>query len=64
MIYSLSFIPELEEDTINGYSWYEEKVIGLGEDFLRVFYALSDEIQRNPLVYQKVYKDFRRCLLR
>ncbi|MGR3318854.1 MAG: type II toxin-antitoxin system RelE/ParE family toxin [Candidatus Anammoxibacter sp.] len=64
MSYSLSFLPELEEDAINGYSWYEEKTSGLGDDFHRVFYALSDEIQQNPLVYQTVYKDFRRCLLR
>ena len=64
MIYSLSFLPELEEDTITGYRWYEEKTIGLGEEFLRIFYALTFKIQRNPLVYQSVYKDFRRCLLR
>lgn len=64
MIYSLSFLPELEEDTLNGYRWYEEKTIGLGEEFLRIFYVLSNKIQRNPLVYQTVYKDFRRCLLR
>ncbi|MGR3302445.1 MAG: hypothetical protein ACUZ8I_08055 [Candidatus Scalindua sp.] len=45
MIYSLSFLPELEEDTINGYKWYEDKTIGLGEEFLRIFYALSHEIR-------------------
>ncbi|MCF6147720.1 MAG: type II toxin-antitoxin system RelE/ParE family toxin [Candidatus Kuenenia sp.] len=64
MIYSLLFLPELEEDSIKGYFWYEEKGIGLGEDFLRIFYALSEEIRRNPLVYKTVYKDFRRCLLK
>ncbi len=64
MIYTLSFLPELEEDAMNGYGWYEEKTIGLGEEFLRVFYALSYKIQRNPFVYQTVYKGFRRCLLR
>ncbi len=64
MIYTLSFLPELEEDAMNGYGWYEEKTIGLGEEFLRIFYAHSYKIQRNPLVYQAVYNDFRRCLLR
>ena len=64
MIYSLSFLPEVEEDAVKGYRWYEEKAAGLGEGFLRVFYALSGEIPRNPLIYQAVYKDFRRCLLK
>lgn len=64
MSYSLSFLPEVEEDAINGYRWYEEKGIGLGEEFLRLFYALTGAIIRNPLSYQTVYEDFRRCLLR
>ncbi len=64
MRYSLLFLPELEDDTINGYLWYEDKANGLGEDFLLVFYALSEEIRRNPLIYQIAYKDFRRCLLK
>ena len=64
MIYSISFLPEVEGDAINGYRWYEEKAIGLGEEFLRLFYAIAGEIIRNPLIYQIVYKDFRRCLLR
>lgn len=33
MIYSLRFLPELEADVFNGYSWYEQKAPGLGEDF-------------------------------
>lgn len=64
MIYSLLFLSELEENPVNGYFWYEEKGIGLGEDFLRVFYTLSEEIRRNPLVYKTVYKDFRRYSLK
>jgi hypothetical protein len=64
MTYSLSFLPEVEDDVIAGYAWYEEKADGLGEEFLRLFYALSRDIPRNPLVYRTVYKDFRRRLLR
>ncbi len=64
MTYSLSFLPEVEEDAVNSYSWYEEKAIGLGEEFLRMFYALAGDIARNPLIYQVIYKDFRRCLLK
>jgi len=64
MRYSLSFRPEVEDDVISGYVWYEKKATGLGEEFLRVFYACASEIPRNPLLYRKVHKDFRRCLLK
>ncbi len=64
MIYPISFLPEVEVDAINAYRWYEEKAVGLGEEFLRLFYTISGEIIRNPLIYKIRYKDFRRCLLR
>jgi len=64
MTYDLHFLPEVEEDAIAGYSWYEEKARGLGDDFLRMFYACANDIARNPLLYQKAYREFRRRLLR
>ena len=64
MTYSLRFLPEIEEDVIGGYVWYEGKSPGLGEEFLRMFYACACEIARSPLKYQKVDGGFRRCLLR
>lgn len=64
MTYDLCFLREVEEDVIAGYSWYEEKARGLGEEFLRMFYASAHELSRNALLYQKVYGDFRRRLLR
>lgn len=64
MTYTLRFLPEIEGDVINGYVWYETKARGLSEDFLRMFYACANEIPWNPLLYPKVYQDFRRRLLR
>lgn len=64
MTYTLRFLPEVEGDAINGYLWYEPKSPGLGDEFLRMFYACAGDIPRNPLLYQKVHGDFRRCLLR
>lgn len=64
MRYSLSFLPEVEEDAFSAYLWYEEKSKGLGEEFLRVFYATTSEIAPTPYLYQKVHKNFRRCLLK
>lgn len=64
MTYHLQFLPEVEEDVINGYAWYEAKSRGLGEDFFRMFYASANELSSNPLLYPKVYQDFRRRLIR
>lgn len=64
MTYTLRFLAEVEEDVIGGYVWYETKSPGLGEEFLRVFYACAGEIPRNPLLYPKVHGEFRRHLLR
>jgi len=64
MTFVLQFLPEVEADVLKGQAWYEEKSPGLGEEFLRVFYACSQELARYPMVHQKVHRDFRRCLLR
>lgn len=63
MTYTLRFLPEIEDDLIVGYRWYETKSIGLGEEFLRMFYAYAGEISHNPLLYPKVYGEFRRKLI-
>jgi toxin ParE1/3/4 len=64
MTYTLRFLPEVEEDAIAAYAWYEAKSRGLGDEFLRVFYASASEIARNPLLYPKVHSEFRRRLVR
>lgn len=64
MIYDLRFLPELEEDVSSGFRWYEQKATGLGEDFLRLFYACSEELPRNPFLHPQIHGDFRRRLLR
>jgi hypothetical protein len=64
MTYALRFLAEVEGDLLTGRAWYEEKSLGLGEEFLRVFYTCSQELTRNPMAYQKVHREFRRCLLR
>jgi hypothetical protein len=64
MDYSLLFLPEVEEDAIGAYLWYEEKSKGLDEDLLRIFYAGAAEIARTPNLYPRVYKNFHRKLLK
>lgn len=64
MTYTLRFLPEVEQDAIGGYVWYESKSPGLGEEFLRIFYACAGDIPKNPLLYPKAHGEFRRRLLR
>lgn len=64
MKYTPHILPEVEDDLFAGYLWYEEKAKGPGEEFIRMFYACSNEIQRGPLLFQRVYHEFRRRLLR
>jgi hypothetical protein len=63
MTYTLRFVPEVEDDAISGFSWYETKSPGLGDEFLRMFYACAVDISRNPLLYRKVHKEFQHCLI-
>jgi hypothetical protein len=53
MTYTLRFLPEVEEDVISGFSWYETKSPSLGDEFLRMFYACAGDIPRNPLLYSE-----------
>jgi len=62
--YTIKFLSPVEDEAFCAYSWYEKKSKGLGEDFLRVFYANATELTRNPLIYRKIYKNFRRRLMR
>lgn len=64
MTYTLRFLPEIEHDLVIGYQWYESKYADLGEEFLRIFYACTSEICHDPMLFPKVYKEFRRKLMR
>lgn len=64
MSYTLRFLSDVEEDVMAAYGWYEDKAVGLGAEFLRGFYAHAALLQRTPLIFSRVHKDFRRGLLR
>ncbi|MGA3118427.1 MAG: hypothetical protein ABSF90_28870 [Syntrophobacteraceae bacterium] len=59
MTYGLRFLPEVENDALAGYAWYEDKSPGLGDEFLRSFYACANEILRNPLISPKAHQEIR-----
>jgi hypothetical protein len=61
MKYLLNFLPEVEADVKSAYHWYEEQVIGLGEEFLLATDAAIHLIHRNPLQFEVIYKGIRKC---
>ena len=55
---------EAESDFTQAYLWYEKQVEGLGSEFLLCVDACILNIARSPKIYQKVYKNIRRALIR
>ncbi|BAY59250.1 hypothetical protein NIES2135_61270 (plasmid) [Leptolyngbya boryana NIES-2135] len=64
MAKNIVFTPEAEDDSDQGYFWYESKKIGLGREFLTAVDACLQRISRNPRIYQTIYKDYRRAVVR
>jgi plasmid stabilization system protein ParE len=56
--------PEAEDDLKEAYSWYEEKRIGLGYDFLLQVDAGLNFIGRNPNIHPIEYKGTRKHLVK
>ncbi len=48
MTFTVQVRPDVEEDALAGYAWYEAKAEGLGEEFLAALYAGIQNIQSNP----------------
>jgi plasmid stabilization system protein ParE len=56
--------PEAEADMEDGFDWYEERLPGLGSDFLLNVDATFHSIIRNPLQFPVVHKNIHRALTR
>ena len=62
--YSLDFLPEVEFDVDDAYSWYESQRDGLGDEFLHEIESCLVKIKRNPLTFQESFNFVRRALVR
>lgn len=60
MKFSLTVLPEAEQDIAEAYRWYEEGSAGLGWEFLRAMDVCLSSIERNPILHQAVDKLMRR----
>ena len=56
--------PEAETDLTAARDWYEERMAGLGGEFILAVDALFASIQDSPDVYPIVHKNVRRGLTR
>lgn len=55
--------PELLDDVAKAFTWYENAASGLGQEFLRSYFAALAVLTRQPTIFRKVHRDFRRVLL-
>lgn len=56
--------PEAEAEMTEAFDWYEDRVPGLGSEFLLCVDAVFSAIQRTPQHYPFVHKTARRALSR
>jgi plasmid stabilization system protein ParE len=64
MKYKVIVRPEAEDDLKGAFSWYEDKRIGLGYDFLLQVDAGINFINRNPEIHPTAYKGTRKHLIK
>lgn len=62
-MYILVVKPSAEKDALEAANWYNEKVVGLGNEFLMALDAKINAIQRSPNHFQKEHKNIRRALI-
>lgn len=55
---------EAERDLAEAYRWYNEKVPGLGSDFLAVVERALESIKENSSRFPVIYRNVRRALMR
>jgi plasmid stabilization system protein ParE len=64
MAAKLVLAPEAELDIAEAYAWYEERRIGLGEEFLSCVDACIEAVCRSPGIHPFIHESYRRGLIR
>lgn len=60
----LIFHPDVQYDIKESYDWYEDKVIGLGDDFMNELESAIEAVTALPDTWPNFLKGFRRFLLK
>ena len=64
MAAELLIAPEAEQDIEEAYAWYEDRRVGLGEEFLSCVDACIEAIRRASEMHAAVHENYRRGLVR
>ncbi len=56
--------PAAAADIEDAFEWYEAQRSGLGEEFLETLTSSLNQIAKNPQIYQVIYRETRRALLK
>lgn len=59
MSFQIIFQQEALDDVQDGYSWYEDQLPGLGEDFLNELNTILEKLIQNPQYYGYLFDEFR-----
>ncbi len=59
MTYQLIVREKAEQQATEAYIWYEERLAGLGDEFLLSLDVCLNSIEKNPNIFQKKYKNVR-----
>lgn len=54
-MHKITFHPDVEYEVISSYDWYENQVVGLGDDFLGELKAAYQTIIELPLTWPKFH---------
>ena len=60
----LIYHPDAEKELVEAVRFYEQKVLGLGDRFLRAFDGAIAEIQMSPGLWRVIEDDVRRFVMR
>lgn len=64
MSYTLIVQQEALADLQDAYDYYESRQPNLGRDFIIAFREEALQIEKNPQLFQKIYKEKRRAVIR
>ncbi len=64
MNYTIIVQVEALQDLREAWTYYEGQQNGLGQKFILAFEKESLRIEKNPLIFQKIYNDKRRTVIK
>lgn len=58
------YLPQAQEDVDEAHAWYEQRLAGLGDQFLEALRDVVDQIRAHPELYGVFYQEVRAAPMR